>query len=427
MNEGAKHKQNAEPRGEETMGKQEEMTRRRTDREGERKRTCKDEIKRRTDREGERKRTCKDEIKILQGNIDRANAAMYLMYKALLMLARTPPIDLLVDMRAKIERGVSRQEAYDSMLSTWQEIWQREEEKAKREDENVESVEPTGSTIEATTEAEALTEMGPEMTSTILLNTTEAEALTEMGPEMTSTILLKLKKKYWLDVLEKIVAVVKFLFRQCLAFQGSSKILFQHDNGNFLKAVEMISSFDPINIVSKMMQSVTIDIKVCQNYLKNLVDHFKNYRTGNFFEEVITQAAKLAADLEIEQDFPAIVSKMMQSVTIDIKVCQNYLKNLVDHFKNYRTGNFFEEVITQAAKLAADLEIEQDFPAIYTTRPKYKPKFFDCEHRDEAPQNPKTAFKVSTREVFSFAGYVVHIILLTFATEQTLKSSVNDS
>ncbi|KAK9710561.1 hypothetical protein QE152_g25927 [Popillia japonica] len=69
-------------------------------------------------------------------------------------------------------------------------------------------------------------------------------------------------------------------------------------------------------------------------------------------------------------------------------------KNLVDHFKNYRTANFFEEIIAQAAKLAADLEIEQDFPAINTTRRKYKPKLFDYEHRD-APQNPKTAFKVN--------------------------------
>lgn len=57
---------------------------------------------------------------------------------------------------------------------------------------------------------------------------------------------LETEKKNWHDVLERIVAVVKFLSRQCLAFQCSSKILFQHDNGNFLKAVEMISSFDSV-------------------------------------------------------------------------------------------------------------------------------------------------------------------------------------
>lgn len=53
---------------------------------------------------------------------------------------------------------------------------------------------------------------------------------------------------------------------------------------------------------------------------------------------------------------------MLQSVTIDIKIS---LKNLAYHLKKY---NFFEEIIAQATKLAADLEVGQDFPEIYTTR-----------------------------------------------------------
>ncbi|KAL3277355.1 hypothetical protein HHI36_012705 [Cryptolaemus montrouzieri] len=46
------------------------------------------------------------------------------------------------------------------------------------------------------------------------------------------------------DVLERIIAVIKFLSHQCLAFRGSSKILYEHDN--FLKAIEMIASFDSV-------------------------------------------------------------------------------------------------------------------------------------------------------------------------------------
>ncbi|CAH1099251.1 unnamed protein product [Psylliodes chrysocephalus] len=86
---------------------------------------------------------------------------------------------------------------------------------------------------------------------------------------------------------------------------------------------------------------------------------------------------------------------MMQSVTTDITVCQNYLKNLVDKFKNYRDDNVFEEKLAQAGELAAALEIEQGFPPFNTVRRKYKPKQFNYEKRDETPQDPKTAFKIN--------------------------------
>lgn len=58
--------------------------------------------------------------------------------------------------------------------------------------------------------------------------------------------LLESEKKQWCDVLERIIAVIKFLSHQCLAFRGSSKTLYEHDNGNFLKAIEMIASFDTV-------------------------------------------------------------------------------------------------------------------------------------------------------------------------------------
>jgi len=58
--------------------------------------------------------------------------------------------------------------------------------------------------------------------------------------------ILQAEQKHWYSVIERILHVVKFLAKQNLAFRGSSNKLFQPDNGNFLKAIEMISQFDPI-------------------------------------------------------------------------------------------------------------------------------------------------------------------------------------
>lgn len=53
------------------------------------------------------------------------------------------------------------------------------------------------------------------------------------------------EKDYWRNVLLRVVAAIKFLTKNGLAFYGSTTKLFTKGNGNFLSSLEFLSEFDP--------------------------------------------------------------------------------------------------------------------------------------------------------------------------------------
>ncbi|KAL4098169.1 hypothetical protein QTP88_022819 [Uroleucon formosanum] len=61
--------------------------------------------------------------------------------------------------------------------------------------------------------------------------------------------LLSQRKKemnYWRNVLERIVAVIKFLASRGLPFRGDNEIVGSPNNGNYLGCVELLSEFNPL-------------------------------------------------------------------------------------------------------------------------------------------------------------------------------------
>ncbi|XP_049782371.1 uncharacterized protein LOC126184053 [Schistocerca cancellata] len=58
--------------------------------------------------------------------------------------------------------------------------------------------------------------------------------------------LLNTESEHWKNVLEHLIAIIHFLGQHCLPLRGSTGTLFQPDNRNFLKLVELFGKFDTV-------------------------------------------------------------------------------------------------------------------------------------------------------------------------------------
>ena len=56
---------------------------------------------------------------------------------------------------------------------------------------------------------------------------------------------MTIEKQYWINVLERVVAVIMFLAERGLAFRGDSEVFGSPHNGNYLGCLELLSKFDP--------------------------------------------------------------------------------------------------------------------------------------------------------------------------------------
>ncbi|GKA33018.1 zinc finger MYM-type protein 1-like protein [Tanacetum coccineum] len=65
------------------------------------------------------------------------------------------------------------------------------------------------------------------------------------------------EKDHWINVIFRIISVVKFLAKHNLAFRGTNEKLYKKSNGNFLGLIEMLQEFDPV--IKEHVRRITRD------------------------------------------------------------------------------------------------------------------------------------------------------------------------
>ncbi|XP_055301630.1 zinc finger MYM-type protein 1-like [Sitodiplosis mosellana] len=73
----------------------------------------------------------------------------------------------------------------------------------------------------------------------------------------------------WKELMKRLVASIQFLAQQSLAFRGHSSTLYDKNNGNFLKLMEMLAKFDPV-MADHLNRATTTNKR---NYLSNRIQN----------------------------------------------------------------------------------------------------------------------------------------------------------
>ncbi|KAL5582202.1 hypothetical protein UlMin_014644 [Ulmus minor] len=109
------------------------------------------------------------------------------------------------------------------------------------------------------------------------------------------------EKKHWRNVLVRIIAIMKSLAKNNLAFRGDNEKIYQENNGNFLCLIEMISEFDPIihqeqmYLILRCIDISTSPVRIEEYFLGFL--NVDDTSGASLFSELIEKIKKLKLDI----------------------------------------------------------------------------------------------------------------------------------
>lgn len=99
---------------------------------------------------------------------------------------------------------------------------------------------------------------------------------------------IKVEEKYWQEILERLIALVRVLGMQNLAFRGTQEKLNTYGIGNFLKFVEYLALFDPL--MAEHLRKIR-DNETHVHYLgKNIQNELIELLSSNVHQEILASA-----------------------------------------------------------------------------------------------------------------------------------------
>ncbi|KAK4876837.1 hypothetical protein RN001_009343 [Aquatica leii] len=230
--------------------------------------------------------------------------------------------------------------------------------------------------------------------------------------------ILNMKIQRCRGVIKRIISIIRLLASQCLAFRGTTEHLFEQNNGNFLKLVELLSEFDPVT--EEHIRRVQRESnKWSVTYLSNTIQDELINLMGNL---ILTKIVEIAKYFSIIADCTPDVSHVEQlSIVIkivDFKHSQNIFE--IEEFfiglfeASDATGKGLTEHILTHLKKLESLECATEFPTESEVRPRRKKRLFDYEKSDDEPLSEETKFKIN------FFNYILDITINSLNERFTL-------
>ncbi|XP_063819320.1 zinc finger MYM-type protein 1-like [Pseudophryne corroboree] len=125
--------------------------------------------------------------------------------------------------------------------------------------------------------------------------------------------IIKQKEKYWQQILERLIALVRVLGIQNLAFRGTNEKLHTAGNGNFLKFIEYLALFDPV--MDEHIRKIR-DKETYVHYLGKDIQNELIQLLSNIIKEEILKSAQAAKYFSIIIDCTPDVSHVEQMTMI---------------------------------------------------------------------------------------------------------------